>query len=55
MNVTDYLTGVVPTWSPAYDDPTFRALVGIKGDPYAPAVPMTPATGVIVRGEVLAG
>ena len=52
--ISDALVGIVPRWSPAYDDPTFRAMVGIHGDPYAPPVPMTPATGIVIRGTVVA-
>lgn len=53
MSPADYLTSAhVPTWSPAYDDPTYRALTSRYGDPYAPPVPMTPATGIVVIGEL---
>jgi hypothetical protein len=43
------LAAAVPTWHPAYDDPTYRVLVSELG---IPGLLSGPATGPVVVGEL---
>jgi hypothetical protein len=48
LAIGDPLVGRVPTWHPAYDDPTYRALVVERGVPGTSI-----GAGPVVVGETL--
>jgi len=49
----DPLVGPVPTWSDAYDDPTYRALLGVLGIPGLDVPDSPPTRGLVLAGTVL--